>query len=96
MRASELQAKDVVDIADGKKLGTIGDLEIDIEQGMIKALIIPPASRFFGFMSAGEEIVINWTQIVKIGSDVVLVDLTAHGDGSYTSYGISPFSNDAY
>ncbi|MCI0184204.1 MAG: YlmC/YmxH family sporulation protein [Acidibacillus sp.] len=75
MRASELQAKDVINIVDGRKLGSIGDLDIDLETGLIRSMIIPQSGRFFGLMAGGEEIVIPWTQIVKIGSDVVLVDL---------------------
>ncbi len=75
MRASELQAKDVVNVADGRKLGAIGDLEIDLDSGLIRAMIIPPSGRFFGMFTSGEELIISWTQIVKIGSDVVLVDL---------------------
>lgn len=79
MRASELQAKDVVNVSDGRKLGVIGDLDIDLDSGLIRAMIIPPAGRFFGMMTSGEEVVIPWSQIVKIGSDVVLVDLRSGG-----------------
>ncbi len=75
MRASELQAKDVINIVDGRKLGSIGDLDIDLETGLIRSMIIPQSGRFFGLMGGGDEVVIPWTQIVKIGSDVVLVDL---------------------
>lgn len=75
MRASELQAKDVINVVDGRKLGSIGDLDVDMESGLIRAMIIPPAGRFFGLLASGEEVVIPWTNIVKIGTDVVLVDL---------------------
>lgn len=75
MRASELQAKDIINIVDGRRLGGIGDLDIDLESGLIRSLIIPPAARLFGLFVSGEEVVIPWNQIVKIGSDVVLVDL---------------------
>lgn len=54
MRASELQAKDVINIVDGRKLGSIGDLDIDLETGLIRSMIIPQSGRFFGLM-AGEK-----------------------------------------
>ena len=75
MKISELQAKDVVNIADGRKLGQIYDLELDLRQGTIRALVVPSESKWFGFVSSGQEWVIPWRQIVKIGSDVILVRL---------------------
>jgi YlmC/YmxH family sporulation protein len=75
MRISELQSKDVVNVSDGKRLGTIGDLEIDADSGLIHALVIPGQSRFFGMVGGGQDYVVPWNQIVKIGSDVILVDL---------------------
>ncbi len=75
MKISELQAKDVVNIADGRKLGQIYDLELDLRRGVIRAIVIPGESKWFGLVSGGHEWVIPWRQIVKIGSDVILVRL---------------------
>lgn len=75
MKISELQLKDVVNIADGRKLGKIHDLELDMKQGMVKAVVVPGETRFFGWFAGGEEWVIPWNQVVKIGSDVILVRL---------------------
>ncbi len=83
MRISDLQAKDVVNIGDGKRLGTIGDLDIDIESGLIRAIIIPGEARFFGMVGGGHDYVVAWNQIVKIGSDVILVDLRPSGENTY-------------
>jgi YlmC/YmxH family sporulation protein len=75
MKISELQAKDVVNIADGKKLGQIQDLEMDLQQGLITAIVVPTEQKLFSWLSSGQEVVIPWNQIVKIGSDVILVRL---------------------
>jgi YlmC/YmxH family sporulation protein len=75
MKISELQAKDVVNIADGKKLGQIQDLELDLKQGVVKAIVVPTEQKLFSWLSSGQEVVIPWNQIVKIGSDVILVRL---------------------
>ncbi|MCL6631678.1 MAG: YlmC/YmxH family sporulation protein [Alicyclobacillus herbarius] len=83
MRISDLQAKDVVNIGDGKRLGTIGDLDIDIESGLIRAVIIPGEARFFGMVGSGQDYVVAWNQIVKIGSDVILVDLRPPTENTY-------------
>jgi len=75
MKISELQSKDVVNIGNGRKLGRIYDLELDLRRGRIRALIIPGDARLFGWISNGREWVIPWHRIVKIGSDVILVRL---------------------
>lgn len=86
MKVSELQSKDVVSITDGRRLGMIGDLDIDLESGMIRAIIVPGEGRFFGLFGSGQDLVIPWSQIIKIGSDVVLVELgSPHQQDSYMS-----------
>lgn len=75
MRISDLQSKDVVSVGDGKRLGAIGDLEIDTDSGLIQSIVIPGQTRFFGMMNGGQDYVVPWNQIVKIGADVILVDL---------------------
>lgn len=59
---------------DGKKLGHISDLELDLRQGRINSIVVPQFTKFFGvFGGGGTEVVIPWRNIVKIGADVVLV-----------------------
>ncbi|WP_110112911.1 YlmC/YmxH family sporulation protein [Bacillus sp. CGMCC 1.16541] len=72
IRISDFQTKDVVNVADGKKLGNIGDIDIDLNTGKIEAVIIN-SSRMLGFFGKEDDVVIPWTNIVKIGADVILV-----------------------
>lgn len=74
MKISDFQSKDVINIVDGKKLGHISDLELDLRQGRIDSIVVPQFTKVFGlFGSNGAEMVIPWRNIVKIGADVVLV-----------------------
>ncbi|WP_337098633.1 YlmC/YmxH family sporulation protein [Paenibacillus sp. YIM B09110] len=74
MKISDFQTKDVINIVDGKKLGHISDLELDLRQGRIDSIVVPQFTKFFGvFGGGGTEVVIPWRNIVKIGADVVLV-----------------------
>lgn len=76
LKNSELKMKDVIDIKRGKKLGFIDDVEIDLEQGRVKAFVIPAHSyKFLSFFSKKQNLVIMWDEIKKIGEDVILVDL---------------------
>jgi YlmC/YmxH family sporulation protein len=72
-KISDFQVKDVVNVANGKKLGHIADLEINLNTGKIDAIIIPGAGKMLGFFARENDIVIPWRNIVKIGADVILV-----------------------
>jgi YlmC/YmxH family sporulation protein len=75
VKISDFQTKDVINIVDGKKLGQISDLELDLRQGRIESIVVPNMSRFFGLLGGGTELIIPWKNIIKIGLDVVLVKL---------------------
>ncbi|SDC74679.1 sporulation protein, YlmC/YmxH family [Paenibacillus sp. UNCCL117] len=79
MKITDFQTKDVINIVDGKKLGQISDLELDLRNGRIEAIVVPISPRFFGLLGNGADIVIPWRNIVKIGMDVVLVELDDMG-----------------
>lgn len=75
MYISDFQTKDVVSVSDGKKLGNIGDFDINVTTGKIQAVIINGNGKVLGFFGKDEELVIPWRNIVKIGEDVILVRL---------------------
>jgi YlmC/YmxH family sporulation protein len=75
MKISDFQTKDVINIVDGKKLGQVSDLELDLRQGRIESIVVPNQSRFFGLFGGNTDVIIPWKNIVKIGMDVVLVKL---------------------
>lgn len=75
MKISDFQTKDVINIIDGKRLGQISDLELDLRNGRIDAIVVPSYSRFMGLFGGGSDLIIPWRNIVKIGSDVVLVKM---------------------
>ena len=92
MKISDFQMKDVINIVDGKKLGQVGDLELDLRHGRIEAIVIPAPGRFFGLVGGGSDVVIPWQNIVKIGEDVVLVRL---GDAAGSGRGLNGAGGDA-
>ncbi|MDC3416469.1 YlmC/YmxH family sporulation protein [Aquibacillus salsiterrae] len=70
---TELQIKDIIMMEDGRKVGNITDLEIDVDKGKILYLIIGTKGKVMGFFGKDEEVMIPWENIVTIGSDVILV-----------------------
>ncbi|MGB9846470.1 MAG: YlmC/YmxH family sporulation protein [Desulfotomaculales bacterium] len=75
VKISELRMREVINVADGRRMGPIKDIDIDLEQGRISAIILPGPGRLFSFFGREEEIVVPWEKIKRIGVDVILVDL---------------------
>lgn len=72
----DLRNKEVINIYDGKSLGYVYDIEVNLEKGLIEGIIVPAQRRFFSFFSKGEDdYVIKWKDIKRIGDDVILVDV---------------------
>ena len=80
MSTSDLKSKEVVNVLDGKRLGPICDIEIDLESGRLTALVVPGHGRFLGLFGRGDDIVIPWERIQKIGLDVILVETPGFTD----------------
>lgn len=74
MRLSDLQTKELIDVGDGKRVGTIIDIVINNTDGKILTLIIEESRRTRKFINNREEREISWSQIKKIGEDIILVE----------------------
>ncbi|GAF15155.1 hypothetical protein JCM19046_908 [Bacillus sp. JCM 19046] len=77
IKISELSAKDIVNMENGKRLGNLNDLDIDLNTGKIEAIIIANNGKVMQLLGQrdAQETVIPWKNILKIGSDVILVEL---------------------
>ena len=73
MNLSELQSKDVININDGKCIGNIIDVSID-DNGKTVVLLVEKYKFFVSFFKDNVK-EIKWSQINKIGKDVILVDI---------------------
>ena len=67
-RFTDLRCKEVINICDGCRLGYVGDVECQLPEGQMTALIVPGPFRFFGLFGRGEEYYIPWTASDKWGT----------------------------
>lgn len=70
---NDLRNKDVINICDGKRLGCIVDVEVDVCSGRLVSVIVPGDDRLFCLKR--NEIRIPWDRIERIGDDAILVNL---------------------
>ena len=72
MNLSDLQNKDIVNMIDGKKIGNIIDAKFNVSSGVIEKLIIEPTKSLFSLKNS--ELEIKFSEIKKIGEDVILIE----------------------
>ncbi|NFR05415.1 YlmC/YmxH family sporulation protein [Clostridium botulinum] len=70
---NNLRMMEVIDVSTGSKLGYIKDFLIDCIEYKILSLIIPREKS--SIFSKDENIEISWSKIIKIGVDVILIDI---------------------
>ena len=73
----DFRHKEVINICDAKRLGCVCDVDIDCCTGTVNAIVVPGISPgFFSCFSRGStNIVIPWESIVRIGEEVILVEI---------------------
>lgn len=74
MNLSDLQLKEVINISTGKRIGSIIDVIIDTKGNILKLLLEErrPSKKLFS--TNKEDTYILWSQIVRIGDDIILID----------------------
>lgn len=71
---SDLRYKEVIDVQTGYRLGYVCDAEYDDSTGQLISIITPGRAKFFGLFGREDDTVLPWTDIVRVGSDIILVD----------------------
>ena len=72
---TELHRKEVICVCDGRRLGYIADACVEIPTGNIVSILVPGPCRFFGLLGWKDDYIIPWSRIIRMGPDIVLVDV---------------------
>lgn len=84
-RVSELRYKEIINVSDGSRYGWVGDVEVDLDSGQVRALVVPGRLRLFGLLGREEDRVFPWEAVRRFGADTILVEtppLTRLGKGN--------------
>ena len=73
-KIGEIRDKQVFSVKDGKLLGYVSDIELDVQNGKLISIILPGRIRGFGLLGREEDITIPWENIKVIGNDSILVE----------------------
>ncbi len=76
IRVSDIMEKEVINVKNGKRMGYITDIDMDVNEGKVISFTITGSSDGRGFFSRGyEDHVIFWNDILKIGCDTIIVNI---------------------
>ena len=75
IRVTELYCKEVICVSDGRRLGFVSDVDIEVPEGRVLAILVPGPCRLLGVVGRNDEYVIPWRCIRRIGPDIILVDI---------------------
>ena len=75
MRISDIMEKEIINVKNGKRMGFITDIDIDINEGRVLSFSTT-GDGGGGFFSRGIDMdVIFWNDILKIGCDTIIVNI---------------------
>ncbi len=75
VRFTDLQCKEVICINDGRRLGYISDVQIEVPEGNVLAIVVPGPCRMLGLFGRRDDFLIPWRCICRVGPEIVLVDV---------------------
>lgn len=77
MKIADLKSKEVINAADGSRMGFVEDVDINLQDGRLEALVLlqRPSGKF-GWLGKERELMIPWRMIEKIGQDTILVSVS--------------------
>ena len=81
-RIAELRDKEVIDVSDGSRFGYVGDVEVDLETGKIRSLVVPGRLRLFGLLGRAEDRLFPWEAVRRFGEDIILVETGGPSGGA--------------
>ncbi|WP_455538499.1 YlmC/YmxH family sporulation protein [Terrisporobacter sp.] len=75
IRVSDIMDKEIINVKNGKKMGFITDIDIDVNEGKVISFSTTGEGSG-GFFSRGVDIdVVFWNDILKIGCDTIIVNI---------------------
>lgn len=74
IRISDIMDKEVINVKNGKRMGYITDIDMDINEGKIISFTIVGDGGMNIFSRGSENQVVFWNDILKIGYDTIIVN----------------------
>ena len=76
LNTDSIRNKEVINICDGKSMGFVCDIEINLREGRIEGIVLPRQRGFLNiFGRENDDYIIKWKDVRTVGEDVILVEI---------------------
>ena len=76
LNTEEIRNKEVINIYDGKSMGFVCDIEINLKEGRIDGIVLPGDKSFMKIFGRETiDYIVKWKYVKTVGEDVILVDV---------------------
>lgn len=75
IRVSDIMDKEIINVKNGKKMGFITDIDIDVNEGRVVSFSTTGEGSGGFFSRVVDMDVIFWNDILKIGCDTIIVNI---------------------
>ena len=75
LNTEEIRNKEVINIYDGKSMGFVCDIEINLKEGRIDGIVLPGDKSFMKIFGRETNYIVKWKYVKTVGEDVILVDV---------------------
>ena len=76
LNTEEIRNKEVINIYDGKSMGFVCDIEINLKEGRIDGIVLPGDKSFMKICGREtNDYIVKWKYVKTVGEDVILVDV---------------------
>ena len=75
IRVSDIMEKEIINVKNGKRMGFITDIDMDINDGKIMSFRTTGDGGVGIFSRGYERESISWSDIIKIGCDTIIVNI---------------------
>ncbi|HHT36245.1 MAG: PRC-barrel domain-containing protein [Candidatus Wallacebacter cryptica] len=86
IKTSELRRLDVINLADGRILGNVCDVDLDPDTGEVRYLVLDRPEFGFFRLFRRDDLEIPWRDVVLVGIDVVIVRSKLETSSKYRAW----------
>ena len=76
---NELRCKEVVNMIDGRRLGHIVDMVIELSSARVLGFVLPGQKSGWNIFKSSEQLFVPYGCVVRIGEDTILIELPSQG-----------------
>lgn len=76
---NELRCKEVVNMIDGRRLGHIIDMVIELSSAKVLGFVLPGQKSGWNIFKPSEQLFVPYGCVVRIGEDTILIELPSQG-----------------